>query len=189
MPITINTPVGRLSYPALFAPRTAAFADGGGGPKYSAALILNPDDCARLREAIMTVAREKWGDRAMEGLRTGRLKSPLRDGALRDDPAYVGKLFINASSKNRPSVVDRHGNPVTDPELIYPGMYARLNVGVFAYEHPANKGVSLGLNHVQVTEGGERLDSRRSAADAFADGEALPSFGGTPFEAEANPFD
>jgi hypothetical protein len=43
----------------------------------------------------------------------------------------------------------------------------------FAWTHTGKKGVSFGLNHVQIieSEGRQRLDGRPSAGSAFDDGE------------------
>ena len=48
----------------------------------------------------------------------------------------------------------------------------RANVVPFAWTHTGRKGVSFGLNHLQIiqSEGRQRLDGRPSAGSAFDDG-------------------
>lgn len=195
MPVTIVTPIGRLSYPNLFKARPS---QDGGEPKFGCALILDPDKIGPVREAILKCAQEKWGDKALEGLKHGRLHNPLRDGNQREDEAYQGKWFLSANGKNRPGIVNHMNVVVTDPDLVYPGMYVRLNLTFFTFARPEKKGVGVGLNHVQLVGAGERLDNRVSADKAFAgappiegDYDTAGLAGGAPGggSTEANPWD
>lgn len=190
MAITLNTPVGRLSYPSLFKARSMKQQDGSmSTPKFGAVLILDPKDCDKLKAAIIAAAKEKWGDKAVEGLAAGRLRNPLRDGKIKEDTAYHGKLFIGGNGVDKPGLVDVAGNPVTDPAAVYPGMYARFNISLFTYDMPQNRGVGVGLNHVQLVAAGERLDSRQAPDKAFGDGEKFDGYDTSTIQGEANPFD
>lgn len=172
MAVTLITPVGRLSYPALFK----AKPNKKGELKFGCALILDPDKCGPIKDAILKAAQEKWGEKALDGLKHGRLKNPLRKGEEREDEAYHGKLFFNCVGNNRPGIVNHLGQPVTDPDLVYPGMFVRLHISIYPFDVPENKGVGIGLNHVQIVGAGERLDNRVSAEKAFNDGASFDGY-------------
>jgi hypothetical protein len=199
MPVSLNTPVGILSYPHLFKARSVVINGKAGDPKFGAVLLLKPEDCRVIEGAIRAAAEEKWATKAADGLLHGRLASPLKKGETKDDPNYHGKMFLSCNSSEKPSVLTAHKPPrhITDPKAIYPGMHARLNVTFKFYENEMKKGVGCYLNHVQIIAAGERLDSRKSGEDAFADDAnfdgfdvdsvlgAYDPFGGAP----ANPAD
>ena len=66
----------------------------------------------------------------------------------------------------RPGVVDKQHNPIDLEEMdtfLYGGMYARAAIAAFAYDTKGNKGISFGLNAIQIVKDGEPLGSRVSA--------------------------
>jgi hypothetical protein len=99
------------------------------------------------------------------------LKTPLRDGDIdrEDDPAYRDSWFINATSKNKPGIVDKDLNQVLDSTEVYSGCYGRVNVNFYAFDVSGNRGIACGLNHVQKTADGEPLAGGVSVEDAFAE--------------------
>ena len=143
----------------------------GSEEKYSGSLIMAKDNpCVKTLQAnILAVAKEKFGTKAAAMLKSGKLRSPLRDGDTdrEDDPAYAGKLFINASSKRKPQVVDRQVMPIVDEDEVYSGVTANVSIALFPYDVNGNKGVGCGLNNMQVTHKGPRLDGAASAAEEF----------------------
>ena len=160
----------RLSYANIFKSR-AAFD--GGTEKYSVCVLVDKNDKTTLKkinaaieDAIQQGISEKWG-----GKRPANLKLPLRDGAERDNPEYEGAMFFNASSNNKPGVVDKDLNEIIDPEEVYSGCYGRVSVNFYPFNTNGNKGVACGLNNVQKLADGERLGgSRAKAEDDFNDG-------------------
>jgi hypothetical protein len=157
----------RLSYANLFEPRAKL---SGEGEEYSASLIFEPDNPSlkTLTEAVQAKAVEAFGPKAKSQL--GKtLRNPIRDADAegKDDPAYAGKLFINVRSKRRPQVVDRQKMPVIDEEECYSGCYANVSLSVFSYDTSGSKGVSAGLNNVQVIKKGPRLSGAASAEEDF----------------------
>jgi hypothetical protein len=58
---------------------------------------------------------------------------------------------MNSTSKYKPSVVDRGGNPVIDPSRIYPGVWAIVAVNAYASgKGQARKGPRFGLQAIMI---------------------------------------
>jgi hypothetical protein len=74
---------------------------------------------------------------------------------------------MNVCSKTRPGVVNAMLEVVTDADEAYAGRYVKASLTAYTYDVKGNKGVTFGLNNVQLLEAGERLDGRRNPADEF----------------------
>lgn len=121
-----------------------------------------------------------------------RIRLPWRDQEeVIEDKGYPeGSTFINARSTNPPGVVSvipdpsndgkpaqivnakgdvryQDGTVLSGAREVYAGARGRGLLSVYAYDVSGNKGVSFGLNGVQVTGDGERLDGRQNPADVF----------------------
>lgn len=168
---TITTGKVRLSYVNIFAPTKAPGSD---VEKYSLSVIIPKSDKATINavnaaieEAKKIGAQSKWG-----GKIPPKLKTPLRDGDedRPDDPAYADSFFFNCTSRNRPGIVDRNVQEILNPSEVYSGCYGRVNVNFYAYDTNGNRGVAVGLNHVQKLEDGQPLGGNTpSVKDAFGD--------------------
>lgn len=165
------TPVFRGSYCNLFQARDF---EGDGDFKFSVQAIWKKDDAGlkALKAAVVEAAVEKFGPKAADIFEknTLKLRVPLRDGDEEnpEQEAYEGAVFANLSSKNKPGCVDLKGNPVFEDSEAYSGCYFRASVGIYAYDNKS-KGVSFGLNNVQLVKKGERLDGRQDAATEFSE--------------------
>ncbi len=152
-----------------------------GEPKYSVCLLWPKAEIKKLdelRAAIVEVATTKFGEKALEQLRSGKLRYPLRDGSTErpDDPVFADQVFITASSTNPPGVVDSKVKPVFEKDEAYSGCTFRASVSVFAYDN-VTKGVGIGLSNLQVVKKGTRLDGRKSAEqdfEGYAEADAAP---------------
>ncbi len=162
----------RFSYLNAFEPKETPSKD----MKYSASCLIPKDDekgvaeiKAAINKAVQTgIDNNKFSQAQVKGLRL-----PLRDGDEEFDNGtrgaeYKGHWFINASSKNKPGVVDSAAKPLFDAETFFSGCYGRADVGFFPYNQAGNKGIGVGLNNLMMTKEGERLDGRQKAEDAFA---------------------
>ena len=99
---------------------------------------------------------------------------PFRDAGDKTYEGYrKGDTYVSPWSKNKPGIVDARRQDILLPEEVWSGQLARANVTPFAWAHSGRKGVSLGLNHLQIIEstGRQRLDGRPTAGSAFDDGE------------------
>lgn len=177
---SLNTPYATLSFANLFTPRPRAET---GDPVYSCSLIFDPQQqktlkYKALKDACVAAARKKWGD----NVELKKLDMPFRDAGEKSYDGYrPGDFYISPWSKNKPGIVDADREEIHLKEEVWSGQLVRANVSPFAWEHTGRKGVSFGLNHVQVvkSEDRQRLDGRPTAASAFDDGE-VPG-GNTPF--------
>jgi hypothetical protein len=174
--ISITTPPAIISYPSLFAPRLSP----DGSEKFGCCLIFpKGTDLAELEAALREAAVDRFGSKALQQLKDGRLRWPLRDGSERPGrPGYEpGAKFINVSSKLQPGVVDKYAGsggrprPIDNPDLVYPGALCRASVTPFGYSVSGNSGVSALLNAIQVLDTDERryprIDGRPSAEWVF----------------------
>jgi hypothetical protein len=168
----INTPYATLSFAQLFTPKPRFE---GQDPVYNCSLIFDPTQqkspaYKALQDACIQAARKKWGDNV--NLKT--VEMPFRDAGKKSyDGYHPGHTYISPWSKNKPGIVDSNRQDIRLPEEVWSGQLVRANVVPFAWDQPGKKGVSFGLNHVQVieSEGRQRLDGRPSAGSAFDDGE------------------
>jgi hypothetical protein len=171
----IKTPVGTLSYPTFYAPRERA--KGNGEKVYSGVLLFTEQTMKGEAYKSMVKAVEELARSSFPKLLLGKsVRSPFRrcDEKGEDNPfppEYV--TFINAWSKSKPGVVDNARNDILDSNDVWPGQMARFAISPFAYDQQGNKGVSFGLENVQIVKsaGLKRLDGRKAAADRFDDDE------------------
>ncbi|MCH4172593.1 MAG: DUF2815 family protein [Lactobacillus sp.] len=176
----VVTGVVRFSYVHLMEP----YAQVGSGqePKYQTAILIPKSDTKTLEKIkkAQRAAYEEGKGEKLKGLRFEKVKTTLRDGDEESDehPEYAGNMFMNVSSKSKPTILgtqrDADGSlkEITDGEEIYSGMYGRASLNFFAYNSQGNKGISAGLNNVQKTKDGEVLGGTRTdAQDDFDDWE------------------
>ena len=163
----VTTGKVRLSYAHIFEPHAM---NEGQEAKYSVSVIIPKTDketLTAIKEATDQAKKDgasKWGNKI-----PANLKTPLRDGDVdrEDDPAYAGCYFLNASSKNKPGIVDQNVQPILDATEVYSGCYARLTLNFYAYNASGNKGVAAGLGNIQKLEDGEPLGGFTRAEDDF----------------------
>ena len=175
---TVTTGEGRFSFPSLITPREADNPDD--KPKYEVTLLIPKSDketIKKLKRAIKEAAEEGKSSK-FGGKIPANLKTPLHDGDDKADdyPEFADHYYFAARSVKRPGIVDKNLNAVLDSELIYPGVYGRLQVEAFAYNHAkGGKGVALSLMNAQVLRDGEPFGSvAERAEDAFNDGFTSP---------------
>jgi hypothetical protein len=166
-------PPGLGNYAAIFKARAYEGQD----PKFSIVLTwpkAEKESLKPLVEAIVAAAKAKWGDEALALLKGGKLKNPLRDGDIETDTEgkarFPGHYFLTASAAadRQPGVVDAKVQPVFEEGEAYSGCTFRASVNLFTFEKKGNRGVAVGLNNLQVTKKGPRLDGRKKAEDDFA---------------------
>lgn len=167
----VFTPEATISYPHVFEPQ---LPPGATEPVYSCALVFSDDvDVQELKAAAIAVAKEKWGDKAKDMLKSGKIRLPFRTDA--EEKGYpVGSMFMNVKSKQQPQVVSRFAGPdgkpelITDPKEIYPGAKVKASLRAYSYAVNGNNGVSFALGNLQKVGDGPRMDGRLSASDEFS---------------------
>lgn len=167
----------RLSFVQLFEPKAIGE---NGVPRYSCVIMIDKEDQAAVAEVNAEIDRAIQKGIASNKLtaalsRSPNFRRPLRDGDAYydEDPkparaSHKGYMFLNASNTDRPGVVDKRCSPILDKSEVYSGCYGHVDVSFFAYRHQGNVGVGVSLNNVMKTRDGERLDSKQTAAQAFA---------------------
>jgi hypothetical protein len=170
----IVTPMATLSFPQLFTMKPRAR---GAEPVYSCSLLFSPEvqktpEYKALKEACKEVFVEKFGEKAF----SKGIESPFRDAAEKEYTAYdEGWVYISPWTKNKPGIVDRNRHDVVAPEDVYAGQIVRAYVNPFAWENSGRKGVSFGLNGIQIlVKDAPRIDGRASLDKVFDDGAELP---------------
>jgi hypothetical protein len=173
--LRVTTGKVRLSFPYLFNLRQPT-PGSTGGPKYSVMLLIPKSDkktMAALRAAEKAATEigknTKFGGKAT-GLAPSIIKDGDADGSAEDYPEREGHYYmtVNAYPDFKPEVVDRALQPILDQSEVYSGVYARVSVTAFAYKfEDMKKGVSFGLNNVQILGGGESLAGGKPASADF----------------------
>lgn len=166
------TPEFRVSFPNVFRPQKSMEA--GKDPKYGITMLFAKGaDLSKLKKAAADCAREFFGARLDNPVFAKKLRSPFRDQGEKDFSGYeAGAIFINATSKIKPGLVDAQVQTIIDESQFYAGCYARATVRAFAYDQAGNVGVAFGLNNIQKLREGEPLGGRARPEDEF---EAAPA--------------
>jgi len=164
----ISTPTSelvRFSYVNLDQPKTAP---GATEPKYSISVIIpkgNKKTMLAIKEAVeeaVKLGKEKHGNK------WAAKKMPIRDGDTeREDEAYKGAWFLNASNKMRPGLVDANVQRILDPTQIKSGDWGCVSINFYPFNVNGNQGIGVSLNHVQKCKNGDALGSVTNAEDEF----------------------
>lgn len=156
----------RFSYANVFTPGETP----NGTLKYSVSILIPKSDTDTVNRFKKAFEDTKTANAAVWGGSVPKLlKGGLRDGdAEKDDPAYAGHFFINASSNEKPGIVDADLNPIIDTSEFYSGCYGRASITLYPYDTSGSKGIAAGLNNVQKLEDGEKFGGSTTAAADFA---------------------
>jgi hypothetical protein len=189
-PFAIDMVDVRLLYSAaLFEPQRGP--KGEGQPKFSATLAFPPTHpvVALIKAAFQRVATEKWKDRAgaiFAEIKAGD-KLCLHDGAAKaSKPGYAGMLYVSASNKLRPLILDSNMAALTAVSgRPYSGCYVNARISLWPQDNEFGKRINASLGGVQFLRDGERLSGGGVAsADDF---QAIPEAGGATTAAVAAP--
>ena len=176
----IITPKGRLMWPALFKPSLAKGETDPAKAQYQANLLLPKNaDLKVMIDAINAVIADKWGADARKKY---KIRMPFKK--TEEDPklSEVSDAFpvsLRAWTKERPEVVYADAKTKAQEEDVYAGRWACLMMRPFTYDHATGgKGVSLGLQHVQLLDHDEPLaGAKLKPEDGFeavvSDGDAV----------------
>ena len=161
----------RLSYAYIFG--EGRVSENGRRSWSTTALIPKNSPQVPAIKAAIDAARAKDAQKIGK---TG-IKSPLLDGDTKDDGGgfkYTGAenrgmYMLRCTNYNRrPVVVDQNVQAVIDPDTVYSGCYANVQVSFYGYNSGTNKGISPGLDAIQKVKDGERLSGGNvDAASVF----------------------
>lgn len=168
-PTKVITGKVRFCYANVFVPTAI---EEGQQEKYNVCVLIDKKDEKTLTAIEAAIEAAKQAGKSMLADKNGKipstLKVPLRDGDEErgDDPAFVGKYFLNANSNRKPSIVDRDLNEIMSRDEFYSGCYGRASLSFYAYDKKS-KGIACGLNNLQKLEDGEALAGGSSAEEDF----------------------
>ncbi len=188
----------RLSFAnALFE---AQQVQGQGEKKFSDSFLFPPNHpvVAQIKAGFQKVATDKWGAKAAEqyaAMKAGD-KLCLHDGDSKPQyEGYKGMMFLNASNKIKPLVIDGNKSPLEAASgKPYSGCYVNAVVELWAQDNKFGKRINASLMGVQFLRDGQRLSGGgvASADDFEAIPEAAPE-GDAPVATSGgksvNPFD
>lgn len=165
----------RLTFPQLWDPKQV---NGQGEPKFSGAFLFDRKHpaVAEMTKALVEVANTKWGAKGAEMLKQLKAGDRLciHDGDGKSDyDGYAGNLFINASNKVRPLVIDGNRAPLAASDgKPYSGCYVNAIIELWPQDNQFGKRINASLLGVQFLRDGERLAGGSVAA--VDDFEAIP---------------
>lgn len=200
----IVTGAFRLAFPEVFAPKAGVK---GGKEKFSITMLFPKDGSSlvatlpgnglmELRKLAFEAVKEKWGaDRAKwpANLKNLDFKTaispngkdgwPIRDGDSVEWDGFAGNFFVRASSQFMPGLANAKLQPIIDKQAVYGGLICRAQINAFVYDSAGEKGVSFGLNNLQILkEDGVIFGGKNSAENVF---EAMEEVGSTAEDASA----
>lgn len=165
----VITAEGRMCYVSFFEPSLPAGETDKEKAKYQGTLAFpKGTDLSVLAAAVEACAVEKFG---ADYKKKERVKKPFLKvedhPKMGLDPAEF-EVFIRCSSKDRPQIVDAKMASIGEDRMrdVYSGRWGRYSVRPYAYDHKTGgKGVSLGLQNVQVLRDDEPLGGSRPRAE------------------------
>lgn len=181
--LRVLSPAGRLAFPHLFEP---TLVPGGREEVYNCVLVFEPDvNLDELKAAVRYAADAAFPDGEWQRLRKlNKFRLPFRRAEEYEtygEPFDVpDRIFISASSRERPGVVDQRVKPIIDQSEMYAGCFARARLYTHPYNTAGNAGVTFFLNNIQKVKDGPRLSGRRSAEEDFAPVEGGGDSGSDP---------
>lgn len=168
----IITPKARMSFPELFEP-SYDMGKTEGKKKYRLTLIIPADaDITLLKTAAAEVVKAKYGEKIPANLRSPFLKGGEIDSAGCEE----GMTVIRSSTTSKPNVINAKAENVSDESEVYGGRWCVASLSPYVYEirdpksnAVINRGVSFGLQNVQLLDHDEPLGRKRvKAEDEFA---------------------
>lgn len=165
--VALITPIATLSFPTLFTPKARSE---GGEPVFSCSLLFGASEqkskeYKAMQAACIEAAKVKFG----QNVNIASVAMPFRDAGEKDYVGYEdGVMYINPWTKQKPGIVDARLQDILEPSLVYAGQKVRAQVTPFAWTNTGKKGVSFGLNNIQIVKAdAPRIDGRVAANKAF----------------------
>ena len=156
----------RLSFPSLFKTEVYAGEDTG---KYAATFLIPKSDTktvTAIEQACKAALVEKYG----EGKIPKGFKMPLVDGDEKEYQGYEGQMTIKATTKKRPTLVNRDKTPIVEEDgILYGGCYVNASIDVWVMDNSYGKKVLASLNAIQFVKDGEAFGNASNGADDFED--------------------
>lgn len=162
-----KTPLARLAFAnGLFELQTTQ-----SGKKQWNCTLLFPKsmDLSKLHQLAADAAKAEWGDKAIQQIKDGIIKSPFLDGDGKQGKSkktgephagFPGHWFIRCTSGEdyRPKLVNQKVLPITSRDELKSGDFGYAVVNAFTWENKENgKGLTFGIGMFQKAKDGETL--------------------------------
>jgi hypothetical protein len=156
----------RLSFPQIWTPK--AFNEGQTA-KFSANFLLDKDSdkdqIADLKKAIKQAVTVHFNGETPKGL-----KVFLGDGEDKAYDGYENAMYVSASGKNRPTVIDRDRTPLVEEDgKPYAGAYVNAAISIWIMDNKWGRRVNCNLVAIQFVKDGETFGSGAVKADELFD--------------------
>lgn len=165
----IITCEGRLAYVSLFKPTLPKGETDQEKARYQTSIAFPKNsELALLNEAVEQCAVEKFGPDYKKKFKVKKPFLKTEDYPKLGLDSAEFPVFIRTNSPSKPQVVTATMRAVGDDQQdqVYSGRWACVSVRPYAYDHPTGgKGVSLGLQNVQLLRDDEPLAAGRVAAE------------------------
>ena len=169
------TPTFRVAFPNIDQPR----AYGDSQPKYSVTMLFDLEEIKKDPEQ-----QKRWDDMvaavdAAALKKFGSIPAVFRKPFKKGDDSrnketgasyngFEGMVVFNAASTTKPGLVDQERNPILDPDEFKGGYYAHATINIYGWQHPqSGKGVSCGLQNIQLVREGEPFGGRQNPEEAL----------------------
>ena len=166
----------RWNFLNVFEPKSI----GDARERYSVSLLISKSDRATL-EAIDAAIKAAY-DEGVERYRYtlpyipdfDELKHPLRDGDIDgpNNPWYKDTYFINASSVQKPLLLNRNNQPIEDRREIHAGVFGNACLKFYMYNRGETLGIFCQLCGLKKIQDGDRLNTDpdyRAVMDLLSD--------------------
>lgn len=112
---------------------------------------------AKLEVLFEEAKREKWGDKVPTKVALPKIIDGDESSYTNDEGELVYpnlKMFgFRVGSKRKPVVVDSHGEPIVNEELLGYTLRGQVKINAYGWEFgKTRKGVSIGLGAVMLTD-------------------------------------
>lgn len=163
MATKVITGLVRFSYANVWTPTSM---EEGQEKKYNTAILIPKSDEKTLKAIQNAIDVETELFKAKNsGKLPKNFKTPLKDGDTDYDgtsDAYEGMMYLRASSKRQPAIVDETREAILDQGEFYSGCWGRASLNLYNFDVTANKGVAVGLNSVQKLKDDDNLGGAAS---------------------------
>lgn len=177
----------RLSFPDIWVPKSL---QANAEPKYGCSFLIDKatqgEQIKELKELILAAAKAKWPGKVKELTDKKKLHFCLHEGSEKDYDGYSeDNMFLTASSKKRPLIVDRDRTPLAEQDSRpYAGCYVDAIVRIWVQDNDYGKRVNAELMGVQFVKDGDPFGAGPINPDAFTDHSAGEGAGDTRSGAE-----
>jgi hypothetical protein len=172
--VEVTTAAVRIQFPHLFDPYTPPKKknDPSYIPKYECVMLFDKSNETQmaslkvLKGLAEDATNRKWPEGKPEPFR-----SPFRDAdkEKKTYDGYAGHIFVRASTKFEPKIINLNKDRITDPTAIYPGCWIRARVHAWPYDTESD-GINIGLGNVLFVKDDEAFSGGGSdPLDDFAD--------------------